>query len=142
MISNRQSSSVAKSCDNQQKGQFKDGALPCFCRSKTYFKLFVCVCVHVCVCAIKSASTQLCLRSIFLLDGRVSHKWAASCNLPSNQLCNFRANADISWKQIIRQCRFSPSFSKPSIRRDLGFSFKSQFSSTWKPKQSIVNKSQ
>lgn len=40
MISNKQSSSVAKSCDNQQKGQFKDGALPCFCRSKTYFKLF------------------------------------------------------------------------------------------------------
>lgn len=40
MISNKQSSSVAKSCDNQQKGQFKEGASPCFCRSKTYFKLF------------------------------------------------------------------------------------------------------
>lgn len=134
MVSNKQSSSTAKSCNNHKRGSLRTEC----CLASADLRLIL----IFCVCAIKSASTQLCLRSIFLLDSRVSHKWAASCNFPSNQLCNLRANADISWKQIIKQSWFSPSFPKQSIWRDLVFSFKSQFLSPWKPMQPILNKSQ
>lgn len=114
MIFSKQSARVAKSCDNwQKKGNLRTE----HCLASSDLRLTL----SFSVCTIKSASTQLCLRSIFLLDSRVSHKWAAPCNFPSNQLCNLRANADISWKQIIRQCRFPPSFPKRSIQRDLVF---------------------